>query len=292
MSTDLALVGTADEIATLPVADRAVMVTHALRESKQWLEVATKGTDPTPIAEFKAWAATVAEMTKQKGLAGEIQADAQEMVRRAERGLGRAIRNGQEAGDIMTKADGAAVRDHVAIGDKVSPRSFFGSNTNEMTDAYAMADEASDEEFEGVLSEARGEGNLSRANVVRKIKGQSGPQTRAERAELIGAMASRGMAAAQMVAQVGVSEETVRQIARDFGIDVPADRLTRGTRRIDSIRVARETVMALDGLASTVDLVTDLSELNPTEAQQWSASLDQSIRALNRLNKKIKEALP
>jgi hypothetical protein len=46
---------------------------------KSWLAVATKGTDPTPVAEFKAWAATVAEMTRQKGLSEEIQLDAQEI---------------------------------------------------------------------------------------------------------------------------------------------------------------------------------------------------------------------
>ena len=38
MSTELVTVATADEIATLPPEDRAVMVTHALVESKQWLE--------------------------------------------------------------------------------------------------------------------------------------------------------------------------------------------------------------------------------------------------------------
>lgn len=99
------------------------------------------------------------------------------------------------------------------------------------------------------------------------------------------------MASPQIAKKVDVSEEWVRQTARDFGIDIPADRVVGKTRRIDPIRVARETVMALDGLASTVDLVHDLTGLDPREAAQWTASLDQSIRALNRLNKKIKEAV-
>ena len=94
-----------------------------------------------------------------------------------------------------------------------------------------------------------------------------------------------------MVRHIGISEQSIRQIARDYGIDIPADRLLAGSRRADSIRIAREAVISLEGLAATVDLVTNLDELDPREAQQWTASLDQSIRALNRLNRKIKEAV-
>ncbi len=38
-----------------------------------------------------------------------------------------------------------------------------------------MADGASDERFEEALTAARDEGNVSRANVVRKIRGDSAP---------------------------------------------------------------------------------------------------------------------
>jgi hypothetical protein len=301
MGTDLVIAGTADEIASLPPADRAVMVTHALIESKQWLAVATKGTDPTPIAEFKAWAATVAEMTRQKGLAAEIQADATEMVRRAERGIGVAVRNGQEAGDIAKRGYAGPQGDYVRGGspvrggrvhdeDKTSAREFFPEGNQTMTDAYAMTDSVTDEQFEEVLAEAREEGNLSRANVVRKIKDQKSPQTRQQRADLIADLASKGMASTQMVATVGVSEEAVRQIARDYSIEIPADKAVRGTRRVDSARVVRETVHTLEGLLITLPLV-DVDSLDPREAKDWTASLDQSIRALNRFNKKIKETV-
>lgn len=298
MSTELTLVATADEIATLPVADRAVMVTHALIESKQWLAVATKGTDPTPIKEFKAWAATVAEMTKQKGLASEIQADALEMLRRAERGIGQAVRNGQEAGEIAKRGDSSASRRHLE-GDEVKVKRLpdIGLSYSDMSGTgssdgyYAMTDNVTDEQFEEALTEAREEGNLSRANVVRKIKGKPSKRTREQLADEIAAHALSGMASPQIAKKVGVGEEWVRQTAREFDIDIPADRVVGKTRRIDPIRVARETVMALDGLASTVDLVSDLAGLDPREAAQWTASLDQSIRALNQLNKKIKEAV-
>lgn len=288
MSTDIVSVATADEIATLPPADRAVMVTHALHESKQWLAVATKGTDPTPIVEFKAWAATVAEMTKQKRLASDIQADALEMLRRAERGIGQAVRNGQEAGEIPNR--GGWSSDGRPRETSITADSFL-PHGQERSEVYAMTDDVSDEQFEDALAEARDEGNLSRKNVVRKVKNETGKRTRDQLADEIAKHALSGMASAQIAKKVGVTEEWVRQTARDYDIDIPADRSLNRTRRVDSIRVARETVMALDALASSVGLITDLSELDPREAEQWTASLDQSIRALNRLKKKIKETV-
>ena len=50
--------------------------------------------------------ASVVEMTKQLNLSREIQLDAQEMVRRAERGVGLAVRNGQVDGTVQTRVDG------------------------------------------------------------------------------------------------------------------------------------------------------------------------------------------
>lgn len=303
MSTDLVHVATADEIATLPAQDRAVMVTNALHESKQWLAVATKGTDPTPIVEFKAWAATVAEMTKQKRLAGEIQADALEMLRRAERGIGQAVRNGQEAGTISTPGGlgpvhtpgvrGSSPRSNQDRGDSPpSPKGFVGSG-QVGHEVYSMTDGVTDEDFEDAITEAREEGNLSRANVVRKIKRQDSKRTRTQLADEIAERAQRGETSAQIARTVGVTEEWVRQTARDFDVDIPADKVLSRTRRIDSVRVIRETVAALEGLAGADVLISNeaLSAISVNEANEWTASLTQSIRALNRLNKRIKEAV-
>lgn len=162
----------------------------------------------------------------------------------------------------------------------------------ERHEIYAMTDGVADEHFEAALTDARAEGNLSRANVVRKVKGHSSPQTRDARAGLIADLAAKGHAAAQMVKHVGVSEETVREIARDYGIDMPGERAVARTRRIDSLKVARETVYSLEGIVSTLALINpeSLRELDPSEATQWVASLDSSLRALNRFNKALKEA--
>ncbi len=308
VSRDLALLGSIEEIAKLPAEQQPAYITAALVESRKWLHLATESTNPRPFAEIKAWAAGIAEYARQKGLASEIVADGQEMLRRAERAVGQAVRNGQEAGEIGSRAHNSAgpreayVRVRHGVEERIQPSlrtekpgldstSVF-ANGEDMTKTYAVTDGVTDEHFEAALTEARAEGNLSRANVVRKVKGQSSPQTRDARADLIADLAAKGHAAAQMVKHVGVSEETVREIARAYGIDMPGERAVARTRRIDSLKVARETVYSLEGIVSTLALInTDsLRELNPSEATQWVASLNSSLRALNRFNKALKEA--
>ena len=59
---------------------------------------------------------------------------------------------------------------------------------------YDISDGVSEEEFEQAIEDARSEGNLSRANVVRKIRQQASPQTRDQRAEEIERLAREGRA--------------------------------------------------------------------------------------------------
>ncbi|GAC1377598.1 MAG: hypothetical protein NVSMB4_07000 [Acidimicrobiales bacterium] len=165
-----------------PVA-REIAVTGLLDQARTWLATAVQATEPRPAAEFKAFIATVHETTKQLGLSKAIQVDAQEMVRRAERGVGNAIREGREAGTVKSIRDGGPRGDYERNGsvvrvksdplrdeNKMSTSDFF-SNGNEHNQVNAMTD-ASDEDFEEALSAAKAEDNLSRANVVRKLKGE------------------------------------------------------------------------------------------------------------------------
>jgi hypothetical protein len=101
---------------------------------------------------------------------------AAEVVRRAERGgIGLAIRRGQEAGEIRT-IDDTRAKGPATAGDpdgtpgdgKRSPAEFF-SGAKTRSDTYAMADGVSDDQFDGAIEEAKAEGNLSRANVVRML---------------------------------------------------------------------------------------------------------------------------
>ena len=151
---------------------------QACQRAKAWLREALEHGEIEQIAEIKSQAEAVRVYTTQKQLGKDAQLAAAEIVRRAERGIGVAIRRGQQTGEIAKRGDrggrGAAgihggnpndrCDDHLG-----SPGSFF-RHADERADTYAMTDGVSDADFEDAIGEAKAEGNLSRANVVRKIR--------------------------------------------------------------------------------------------------------------------------
>jgi len=234
--------------------DREIAVTKMLGEARSWLAHAMEATQPQTVSEFRAWVATVAETTRQLNLSKEIQLDALEMVRRAERGVGVAIRAGQERGEIRSLDDarqhGVNSRDLVAADNKVSPADAAGLDQSVLSDYYDLTDEISDEQFDSAVTEAKDDGNLSRANVVRKLKGEPA-KSKSQRHQLL-----------------------------------------RGTRRIDPDRVINATVMdasniVIDSLLDEVDFAAlDRSKLN-----EWASSLGESINALRRLKTRLEREL-
>lgn len=299
-STELALVTHPDEIAGLPAAQRGELITHALVESKQWLAVATKGADPRPIAEFKAWAATVAEMTKQKGLAEDIQLDALEMVRRAERGIGLAIRNGQATGVVAARLDTLCQNSRSSgTEERMSPSDFF-SGGGTQHEVYAMTDGVTDDRFEESLTEAREEGSLSRANVIRKIRNEDSPPRKpkregepavplSRRLDEIAELASDAVSSRQMAEKLGHSAETIRKLARANGIDIPADRIVGKTHYIDPERVLREAVTTLQGLESGLNLLTpdDFDAFSVEQLKDWLHAVKEPARAVRELVREL-----
>lgn len=285
---------------TVATVDRnETSVVTALQNARELLAWAVEASGPAAVANIKAQIVMAETYAKELGLSKEIRDDATEMVRRAEYALGKAIRKGQAEGTVRNLGWGGPTADYERGGQVVhvdrvrdetaiSPKEFLGSGqvTHEV---YAMADGASAEEFEDALTEARSEGNLSRANVVRKVKAKVPNQTRTDRAEIIQQMAAEGHHRDQVARHLGITREAVNNIARDYSIDFPADSVGR-VRRADSARIVRETVNTLEGLLMALPLV-DVDDLDPAEAGEWTASLDQSLRALNRFNKKIKEAV-
>lgn len=296
---ELVQIGSPDEIAELPPQQRGELITHALVESKQWLAVATKGTDPTPVAEFKAWAATVAEMTRQKGLAKEIQLDAQEMVRRAERGIGLTIRNGQATGDIQPNG-GDRRSDETRYPDEKSERPMASTDFlrpgNEMTQTYDLTDGVTDEQFEEALEDAREEGNVSRANVIRKVEGKKSPQEATlERRKRIREMAAENYTSRQIAETVGMRIDSLGKLVKQLGISIPADGVVgRKSRRIDPDRVISETVAGLEGLCMGVALLDQdqIHACDPEQVAEWARSLAGSIKTLTWLRKELNHARP
>ena len=188
---------TTGEIAAVDTSSE-VAVTGYLQQARDWLATAVESTGPEQIAMAKAEIATAAEATKQLGLSKEIRDDATEMVRRAEYALGKSIRRGQAEGTIGVRETslipgGPNARldvDHPdnqrlpRMTDYASRGELYGTRNDGVV---ALAD-ADSEQFETAITEAKAEGNLSRANVVRKIRGDDPTTERKhQEAELINA---------------------------------------------------------------------------------------------------------
>ncbi len=310
MNAELALA--ADPAAVELAADPGEFVVQACERAKAWLREALDHGEIEQIAEIKSQAEAVRVYTTQKQLGKDVQLAATEIVRRAERGIGLAIRRGQCSGQIAKRGDrggrgapgvrGGNPGD--ARGDHLGSSAALFRNGKERADSYAMADGVSDTDFEDALGQAKADRDLSRANVVRKIRRRRGaasepgqqvpgsadrsPQAAARRRELIGNLAASGMSSQQIGERLGIGGDRVRQEAREHGIDIRADAVLGRARRFDTNRIVRETVHALEGLAMGVDLA-DLAEIDRAEAPQWAASLRRSLRVLRRFARQVEE---
>jgi hypothetical protein len=108
--------------------------------------------------------------------------------------------------------------------------------------------------------------------------------------ELIAGLAGHGMTSRQIAGRLGINDTRVRAFARAHGITIRADEVV-GRRRLDSTRIAREAVHALEGLAMSVQLA-DLAEIDPAPVPEWTTSLARSLRALSRFARQLKEVHP
>lgn len=317
MSADLSLA--ADPAVIERAADPGEAVIRACQRATAALREALDADDIDRIAELRSQAEAVRVYTIQKQLGEDAQLAAAEIVRRAERGIGIAIRRGQDAGEIRKRHENSGPRsDYVRNGqvvhadllhdsNKVSPADYAGQGQAQV-DVYAMTDGVSDEGFEDALAEAKAEGNLSRANVVRKTRQRARrPGTRpdgeqvpapadrssaaaARRAELIGRWAGEGSTSRQIAGLLGIRDDAVRRIARDHAISIRADEVVGRTRRTDSNRIVRETASALEGLAMGAELVNP-SDLDKAEVPGWVGSITASLRALSQLAKTLKKEM-
>jgi hypothetical protein len=301
MSADLALL--VDNPSVIErAADPGEFIIQACERAKTWLREALDHGDIEQIAECKSQADAVRVYTMSKQLGKDAQLSATEIVRRAERGIGVAIRRGQENGTIQ--GNGRPSSKTFDSGESLPhPRDFaskgelYGGGKGGKVGIYSMTDDVTNADFENALSEAREEGDLSRANVHRKLHrsepGVPAPGDRrgdapVQRRNLIRQWAAEGYSSRQMSERLGTRVAVVRRIAQEIGVSIHADEVIGKTRHHDSNRIVRETVHALEGLAMGIQLV-DPDDLDPTQAQDWAVSLTESIRALNRLIKTMKE---
>lgn len=161
---------TIDATAALESAsDPGEFVVVALERGKTWLTEALQHGDLAALCEMKGWAATLRTATMQKQLGKDAELAATELVRRAERCIALGVRAGQEAGDIRRRGDDCRVDLH-PNDTKVSPAVWLGG-TGRSADQIRSLGGVADPEFEQAIEAAKGEGNLSRANVVRHVQG-------------------------------------------------------------------------------------------------------------------------
>jgi hypothetical protein len=260
MSTDLALA--ADPSIVERAADPAEFVIQACERAKAWLREALDHGEIDQIVECKSQAEAIRVYTMSKQLGKDAELAATEIVRRAERGIGLATRRGQAEGTIRRHGEnhghggdyernGKTV--HVAVrpvDNKVSPGEYAG-NGNARVATYVMTDGVSDEDFEEAVSDARGEGNLSRANLVRKIQARKPPAPLPQR-------------------------NTKRH---------PGGRKPHADTLLHCVLQLQGTVERL-----AIELSGGLDEsVSPTQAGNWADDLTKVIRPLSHLRIQLKE---
>jgi len=301
--TELALLAN-DPTSLDAKADPVLYVVLACERAKAWLTDALEHGDIEAIVETKSQAEAIRVYTAQKQLGHDAETAAREVVRRAERGIGVAIRRGQEAGTIETPVEAArraamhrevnqGRRDRLDVAEAMSkPRPTDYAAPDELSDIYAVTDGVTDTAFEASIDEAKAEGNLSRANVVRKVNGQQAANSklsRKQKADRLAELAGQGYSSRQMLDQLGYTRVSeISALAREYGIEIPADKSIARTRRHDSNRIAAETINALAGLAIGVDLI-NYEDLDVAQVGHWATSLDESLKVLNQFRKKLKK---
>lgn len=150
------------------------------------------------------------------------------------------------------------------------------------------------EAVEEAIAASDDEHPASRSKVMQAIK-QPTPAKRDRTREAVDArdreivrLADEGHSSTQIARRVGLSAETVRAKARQYGFEITADRVIGRARLINPDRVVSETVYALDGLAMGVKLI-DLADLDPAQVAEWATSMSASLSVLTRLAKQLKE---
>ena len=172
-------------IAALETSDpeRAeVEITDALTFSNEMLRAVSDVTVQAPAvgAQFasagvgtaKLAAVRAAEFAKRLDLSKDLRLESDMQVRRWERALGTAIRDGQARGEIRGTG-GDMSKTSLGSSALPSPTEFASNkelNGDGKSGIYALTDGTTPEQFEDALTEAREDGNVSRANVVRKLK--------------------------------------------------------------------------------------------------------------------------
>lgn len=93
-------------------------------------------------------------------------------------------------------------------------------------------------------------------------------------------MAAGGFSAPQISQDVGLSEESIRILARRECFEIPGDNAIKNTRRHDANRIVSQMVTDAENLTADVNLI-DFAQLDADSIQGWLVSLYGSRKSLN-----------
>lgn len=100
--------------------------------------------------------------------------------------------------------------------------------------------------------------------------------------------AEANLSAHQIAEQLGIKHSSyVRERARQFGIEIPADAVVTRRRRIDSNHVVEQTVIGVEIPDSTFDRI-EFAALDGDRLTEWIDLLGQSIRTLSQLRTRLR----
>lgn len=235
--------------------DPGAFVVLACERAKSWLTQAIEHGKLDDIVDIKSKTAAILVYTRQKELGKDAELAASEIIRRAERAIGLCIAQGQRDG-VVARHGGDTSK--IPDGNLASPSAFV-SGARERCDVKIFAG-TTDVDFDEAIETAKAEGSLSRANVLRKLGRDYSAEARAERAK------PNATPAPKQWRTVGDPNFKKRHLKAD--------------------RLVAETVIALDGVCSALDLV-DISNLNPERIEEWATSFSKSIARINRFRKEM-----
>ena len=105
-------------------------------------------------------------------------------------------------------------------------------------------------------------------------------------------MAGEGCVAGQIAADLGISEQQVRNIAARGDVKLPESDIGK-TRRLQVRRIVEETVNGLEGYAIGLKVVNESGlEFDGQEAAALVESLAESMKAFMKLKRKLAEVSP
>jgi hypothetical protein len=313
-------------------ADPVAFVVTACERAKAWLREALEHGEIEQIAELRSQADAVRVYTTQKQLGKDAQLAAAEIVRRAERGIGLAIRRGQQDGTIRRRGGHGGNQHRRAEAAETTASDFCAAKPSDYASAaeltgngagiYHLTDGVADTDFEAALAAAKAEADLSRANVVRKISQHRGADPAApprEAACQAGAAPGAGESARppggpvvssaehrrEVIGELAAHGMTSGQIAARLGL---GDQRVRQLAREHGITIVADAVV---GRARRLDAnriareavhaleglamsveLADLAQINPALAPEWAGSLTRSLRVLTRFTRQLKEVPP